>query len=359
MNHTVTYTEVLLVGGSLTAEPSVPTAYITVVKSLSPPSDPGLFNLLIDGQNVAANVGNGGTSGKIQLDPGLHTVSETAGTGTSLADYASVIAGDVAQDGTIMLVAGDDKTAIIVNNRVQPGQVGSCRTLLHIWQHSVAAQPEIITDRAGDWTDCGSLGNKFFQGLKLDADTFGVSKILRIRDADSLTLHALQPEPQVHDGRQTIAYSFATPFLAHSVRDEPQDLVPWRRFGLEYVWEPSPESVQTWKTQFTAHGLSGYQHVARIETAYASVAPVTLALTSYDGTSPQVVTLPSTGGVYRKLLVTLTFNKGTLYQYAATSTGRFQLFLNDWIVWIGQHGRTGPYVAYRNLGGQVGDKARI
>jgi hypothetical protein len=236
---------------------------------------------------------------------------------------------------------------------------GSCRTELFLWQHTASPQVEIITDRYDDWNNSGTIGNKFYQGFRLDADTFGQNKSISIRDADTNTLHAIQPSPINHAGRQTHSYSFVSPFLAHSVRRESQDLVPWRMFEIDYVYELTPSSVQTWKTQFTAHGLKGYQHVARIEAAYASSTTVTLQLTSYDGTSPAAVTLPSTGGVYQKLLVTLTLNKGQAYQYSATSSGPFQLFLEDWIVWVGQWGRTDGYLRYANLGHTFGDKATI
>lgn len=230
-------------------------------------------------------------------------------------------------------------------------------TKMFLWQPSRVAQPEIITDRFDDWTASGP--NRFWQGLILDADTSNIAKNIQIRDADSGSLHVLQPTLVKHNGRQTLPYSFATPFYAHSVRRESLDTVPWRKFSLEYISEPAPESVQSWISQATAHGMKGYQHVARIEAAYSSQSPVTLTIVSFDGTSPAPLTLPPTGGTYQKLLLTLTPNKGQTYQYGATSSGPFQLWLDDFIIWVGEWGRSGPYIAYRNLGGHFGDHASI
>ena len=58
------------------------TGTLTVVKSLSPANDPGLFNLQIDGATAGdrRNVGNGGTTGAQTVNTGTHTVGETAGT---------------------------------------------------------------------------------------------------------------------------------------------------------------------------------------------------------------------------------------------------------------------------------------
>jgi hypothetical protein len=235
----------------------------------------------------------------------------------------------------------------------------SVPTQLLFWQPSLIQQVETTNDRFGDWDDCGTINNKFFQGVIIEADTFNVAKSIQVRDSDTLTLHALQPATVQHNGRNTKAYTFATPFSAHLVRDEPQDLVPWRRFALQYISEPTPELGRTWETQFTAHGLTGFHHIGKIETAYSALAAVTLTITSYDGTSPAVITLPATTGIYRKLLVHPTFNKGQLYKYSAISSQPFQIYLNDFIVWLGEWNRQSGYIPYRLLGGTFGDNAKV
>lgn len=235
----------------------------------------------------------------------------------------------------------------------------STATRLHVWQPSLIDKPEIIKDRFGDWDYAGTPGNKFFQGFTLTADTFGVAKGMAVRDAETLTLHTIQPSSVIHNGESTIAYSFTTPFYAHGVRDEPLDLVPWRRFAIQWIFQLAPENAQTWQTQFTAHGMSGYQHIGRIEAAWSCTFPVTLTITSFDGTSPVAITLPPTAGVYQKKLLTPTFNKGTLYRYAAVSGAPFQLWLNDFVIHIGAWARQGPYMQYRLVGGQYGDNANI
>ena len=65
------------------------TGTIKVTKELVPATDSGKFNLLIDGQAKATNVGDGGTTGTQTVPPGTHTVGESAGTATDLADYDS------------------------------------------------------------------------------------------------------------------------------------------------------------------------------------------------------------------------------------------------------------------------------
>ncbi|HSL44287.1 MAG TPA: hypothetical protein VK897_12695, partial [Anaerolineales bacterium] len=91
---------------------------LTVTKVLLPADDTGLFNLQIDGVTQAANIGDNGTTGAVDVDAGaVHTVGETAGTGTSLSDYVTTIGGDCAPDGTITLALAENKTCTITNVR--------------------------------------------------------------------------------------------------------------------------------------------------------------------------------------------------------------------------------------------------
>ena len=90
---------------------------LTVIKILIPSTDPGLFNLRMNGSIKVSNVGDGGTTGAVIRNPGFVTVSETAGTGTNLDHYIRVIGGDCAANGTITLAAGENKTCTITNTR--------------------------------------------------------------------------------------------------------------------------------------------------------------------------------------------------------------------------------------------------
>ena len=65
------------------------TGTIKVTKKLVPATDSGKFNLLIDGQAKATDVGDGGTTGTQTVLPGTHTVGESAGTATDLSNYDS------------------------------------------------------------------------------------------------------------------------------------------------------------------------------------------------------------------------------------------------------------------------------
>ena len=101
------------------------TGTIKVTKELVPATDGGKFNLLIDGQAKATNVGDGGTTGVQTVLPGTHTVGESAGTATSMADYdSSTSCVDKAHaakpadtDGSLAVAKGDQWECVITNTR--------------------------------------------------------------------------------------------------------------------------------------------------------------------------------------------------------------------------------------------------
>ena len=110
------------------------TGKLEVKKALSPTTDPGLFDLLINNVVEADNVGHNGSTGEETLNTGTHTVGEAAGTGTSLANYASTIecrsangTGAVVASGSgagplnVSVTNGSDIVCVITNTRVTVG----------------------------------------------------------------------------------------------------------------------------------------------------------------------------------------------------------------------------------------------
>ena len=88
---------------------------IEVIKDLAPASDPGLFNLQIDGVTEKTNASDGGSTGPVVVTAGIstdqepigdtHTVGEAAGSSTNLADYNSSIS-CIDEDGDTATATG-------------------------------------------------------------------------------------------------------------------------------------------------------------------------------------------------------------------------------------------------------------
>ena len=98
---------ILVSGESIPPQP-----HLTVNTKVRPQGDPGKFNLQIDGTTLAANVGDGGTTGRQAVSANVaHIVNEIAGTSTNLASYT--VTSDCAP--SVTLQPGDDKTCTITN----------------------------------------------------------------------------------------------------------------------------------------------------------------------------------------------------------------------------------------------------
>lgn len=114
--------------------PPPPPAELTVRVTVLPfgsglpgdPGDPGRFNLHIDNTTIETNLRNGESTGPHTLSPGAHTLSETAGSGTKLADYRRTICGACSSDGAIQ--PGIKQSCTITNLRLPtPAPAFGCR----------------------------------------------------------------------------------------------------------------------------------------------------------------------------------------------------------------------------------------
>jgi uncharacterized repeat protein (TIGR01451 family) len=111
-----------LSGHAVTADARSPrcTATVELQKVVVPASDPGVFNLEINGHTLATG-GNRTTTGAKTVGVGEGTVSETAGPGTNLADYDSSVV--CARNGTVEVSVPGTK----VDGTVANGDVVVCR----------------------------------------------------------------------------------------------------------------------------------------------------------------------------------------------------------------------------------------
>lgn len=91
---------------------------LTVNKVVVPSGAKGVFNLTVDGTVWAADVGHGGTTGLVVLQPGPHQVGETAGTATALGEFVPSYSGDCDATGAVTLVAGQAAVCTITNTRM-------------------------------------------------------------------------------------------------------------------------------------------------------------------------------------------------------------------------------------------------
>jgi hypothetical protein len=222
-------------------------------------------------------------------------------------------------------------------------------TILYVWQPSWINFPENSYDRNSDWMPVAGGAAGFVQGIIIEADTFNVPKIFQLQDSDTLSFHTLNEVgiSGIAFNRQSIkAFSCTTPFVAHLVRVTTDDGVPWRVWNNNLIAQPFPESTMLWKTELTALGGEGFQHIRLMNLDYISTAPITLSFSVETGNGsygPTTITIPSSGGTQAKLFLRMSPNKWKLLGFSASSTAPMNLFLEGMEVWCRSWGSSGQY----------------
>ena len=297
-----------------------------------------------------AQVAGGGPVGialwqsRLTVALGGYSPTSLVGTGTLIpyiVDFTSGFADDI-----------DDIAAVF------SWPLGS-GNILDLWQPDWLSLPETTQDRPTDWDNLGDDGNKLWQGMVIEANTFNVAKTFSVED-DQGNLHTPQPSPVTFNGQGVKAFSFAVPFISHQVRIVSTDGVPWMLWpsgsgSAKWVAVPYPESAESWITELTSQGGVGWQHIRELNCEYISTTPITLIFTVDTGNgsiAPANITIPSSSGTQTKLKLQVTTNKWKLLGYSATSSGPFNLFVEGFEGKIRSWGDTNPYRIARPAGGQ-------
>jgi hypothetical protein len=152
------------------------TGTIKVTKKLVPAIDGGKFNLLIDGQAKASNVGDGGTTGTQTVTTGAHSVGESAGTGTSLANYDASLScvdkahgGPADTDGNVQVDKGDQWECVITNTR----KVGTIKVTKKLAPVTDGGRFDLLIDGQAKASNVGDGGTTGVQTVLPGAHTVG------------------------------------------------------------------------------------------------------------------------------------------------------------------------------------------
>ncbi len=227
------------------------------------------------------------------------------------------------------------------------------------WQPSFLTRPELISLRKTDFDTGGYDGDKWWQGVIIDADTLGRTITLNIETDTGGVVTQLQIN---HTGRQAIPYSFRAPFFGHMARvglANPGDF--WRCYGLQWRWEPMPELATSWITQPTALDLQGY--IYHRDAYFAMIANADVQWTITVDNLDYDYTVPNTFGLYDRPYIVLQPMKGrAVSKYKAISSCPFRVFKYDLEVRAKQWGSPGPFLSIKPFGDRsrdVGGGARI
>jgi hypothetical protein len=252
-------------------------------------------------------------------------------------------------------------TTPFIEEEIQVSQVGSPARIW--WKEArwdFEPWPELI-DEASPWMNVLEGGAAaFLQGFLIPVEAGGNPiQLSLLTDISPTPIPLTAIRQPLANVKTPIPYSLPAPVFCHQYQIIPS--APCRVWwpGIKVFAEATPEQAFSWITQPTAHGQSGYHSILRIEASYSATAEVDLNITTFDGTAPAAISLPSTGGAKQRILLTPTFNKGQLFTYSGTSNAAFQMFLAEWVFWVAQWGRKGPAIPYRMMGGAFDDKAGV
>lgn len=191
-------------------------------------------------------------------------------------------------------------------------------------------QGDEITDRAGDVEYAEGLGERLWQGIVIEANTFGIDKQLDFYNDKGILKASITINC---DGRQTIAKSFDQPFISHTIKRTSTDGINWLPYNEVYVFDPEPESAQVWEGEFNISDLNGIIMMKRMGIAYRSDADSTITLNFDDGTTQQYP-LPNSNEDWHKEFFYLICKKWKACKYRIESEGNIRLYKKHSEVWM-------------------------
>jgi len=214
---------------------------------------------------------------------------------------------------------------------------------LELWQPNWIGLPESTQDRPTDWDEAGGSGNKFFQGLVLECNTYGNAKNFSVED-DQGALHTPLECPFTTASQTVRTFTFSPPFTSHMVRIVSTDGVPWQTgpaqdWSIAWIFQPYPEQSALWEIEATTFGNIGFQHLFAVNLAYISANPVTLTITT-DG-------YPAS-----KIFIKAPANKWKIIAVSVTSSAPMSLWKNLCEWWVGRWNRQDFYQKRNITGGE-------
>lgn len=227
---------------------------------------------------------------------------------------------------------------------------------LYEYHYSFYPKTDRSIFRATDWTDAGTLRDKFFHGLIIRANTFNAAKSFSIEyDGGS----SAGPFSITHNGEEGTAISFPVPFIAKLLRLISADTDPWLLLDVEWDFSPEPELVTEYEAQPSTFGIDGFKTLSPTAyIAHRSTVDLTLTIT-VDGTNYNY-TVPHSSGNMRETRVVLDALKGKIIRPKITSAAGFRLYKAGCVLGIKMFGSPSAFQTFQPFGAMAPDmEARV
>lgn len=209
-------------------------------------------------------------------------------------------------------------------------------------------QGEETTDRSADIETGEGLGEKLWQGIVIQANTFGVDKILNFYDDENV----LRATVTINmDGKETKAYSFDQPFISHTIRRTSDDGISWIVSNEVYIYDFEPESAKVWEGEFNVSSLTGLILSERTGFAYRSTADATLIL-NFDDETTQEYPLPNSNNSWHKEFFYLIAKKWKACKYRVETEGEIRIYRKHTEFWLKGFNSSQPFAPVQVIGGE-------
>lgn len=174
-----------------------------------------------------------------------------------------------------------------------------------------------VKDRASDLEFGEGIGAKLWQGVIIQADTNGEDKELEYYDDRNVLRATIIIN---HNGRQTKEYSFAQPFISHTIRRKSSDEIEWTPIVESYIYDVEPESAEVWEGEFNTSDLTGLILIKRMAIAYRSDVDAEIKLI-FDDETEQSYLLPNSINKWKKHFFFVQAKKWKACKYRIEATG--------------------------------------
>jgi len=229
---------------------------------------------------------------------------------------------------------------------------------LYLWEPSYITRPEAMDMRATQWDDAGVPGDKFFQGIEIDANTGNLAKTVFV-EYDGLTTNVGDTLTLTHNNRQIKAYAFRPAFTAATVRLHSTDAVSWELYNYKWLFQPEPPRGDRWETQQVSFGANSFVHAREMWVTMRSTQAVTLTVNRVDDNSTTTYTIPTTSGLRLKqrVIFTAPATKGKTFIFTFSSTGiggTFRLYKPETVVLVKPWQSEDAFTPKNVFGGESG-----
>lgn len=212
---------------------------------------------------------------------------------------------------------------------------------LYEWQPSFTPVPVAYGASPYDWTDCGTTHYKWIQGLRMNIDTYGVTKQFQVYYGISTPGPIFSVSSSIAT-QFVIPVSFNPPFKSHMVKLVPLGSNPASVYSVDWIFNLEPDVATHYETQRSGLGLEGFGHAREFQIAYAATGTSVFSVIVDGLTYPIFTDSTGTSGLEVKQYATLPPLKGKLWALAYTGIG-LQVYEKDCEFRVKQWASTGPY----------------